>query len=106
VREAISLYYQSIRRGDAAATAAVLAGPHGNAVRENLSRAGRATDPEVRRAVSAAGTEARWGKHLLSKEAREQGLSPALVRNRMIQGWSRQKSLTTPVRRKKVVDKP
>ena len=101
VREAISLYYQSIRRGDAEATAAVLAGPHGSAVRENLSRAGRATDPAVRRLVSAAGTEARWGKVTLAMEARARGLSPALVRNRMIQGWSREKALNTPLRVKK-----
>ena len=101
VREAISLYYQSIRRGDAAATAAVLAGPHGSAVRENLSRAGKATDPAVRKQVSAAGTAARWGYATLAKEARERGLSPALVRNRMTQGWDRQRALNTPVRVKK-----
>ena len=101
VREAISLYYQSIRRGDAEATAAVLAGVHGSAVRDQLSRAGKATDPEVRRAVSAAGTAARWGHATLAKEARERGLSPALVRNRMTQGWDRNKALSTPVRVKK-----
>ena len=101
VREAISLYYQSIRRGDAEATAAVLSGPHGSAVRENLSRAGKATDPAVRKQVSAAGTAARWGHVTLAKEARERGLSPALVRNRIIQGWSRDAALSTPVRVKK-----
>lgn len=101
VREAISLYYQSIRRGDMEATAAVLAGPHGSAVRENLSRAGKATDPAVRKQVSAAGTEARWGKVTLAKEARARGLSPALVRNRIIQGWTREKALNTPLRVKR-----
>jgi len=105
VREAISLYYRSIRHEDAEATAAVLAGVHGSAVREHLAEAGRSMSRADRLRASAAGTEARWGKHLLSKEAREHGLSPALVRNRMIQGWSRNDALNTPVRRKKVVDK-
>ena len=101
VREAISAYYRSIRLGNPDETAAVLAGPHGSAVRENLSRAGKATDPAVRKQVSAAGTVARWGYATLAKEARERGLSPALVRNRMIQGWPRDKALSTPVRVKK-----
>jgi len=101
VREAVSLYYRSIRHEDAEATAAVLAGPYGSAVREHLAEAGRSMSKADRLRASAAGTEARWGKVTLAKEARERGLSPALVRNRIIQGWTREKALNTPLRVKK-----